>query len=93
MFVQKKVVLSCFSISGYEEDSNNNGHNGFGIQCTRFKRDQRQFLSVYYGKSLKYELHSSIFTYNKLVGTLTRISTVIAVSILGYQQMAFERKI
>ena len=88
-----KEALSCFSISGHEEDSNNNGHNGFGIQCTRFKRGQRQFLLVYYGKSLKYEFHSSIFTYNKLVGTLTRISTVIAVSVLGYQQMAFERKI
>ena len=88
-----KEALSCFSISGYEEDSNNNGHNGFGMQCTRLKRDQRHFLSVYYGKSLKYEFHSSIFTYNKLVGTLTRISTVIAVSVLGYQQMAFERKI
>ena len=27
VFVQKKEVLSCLSNSGYEEDSNDNGHD------------------------------------------------------------------
>lgn len=40
-----------------------------------------------------YEFLCSIITYVRLGGTLTRISTVIAVSVLGCQQMDFEKEI
>ena len=50
-------------------------------------------MQSYVAKGFKYEYHSSFIIYNKLVGTLTRISTVIAISVLGSQQMVVERKI
>jgi hypothetical protein len=36
-------------------------------------------------KGDKNEFHSFFITYNKFGGTLTRISTVIAISVLGSQ--------
>ena len=56
-------------------------------------QDFRDIKDSFCKRELKYEYHSSIITYNKLGANFTRISTVIAVSVLGCQQMASERKI